>query len=321
MKNPQAFSLILFLFLILISGCGHTLHRDPGIPAIEANYPTAEIMACGQRWHGLGACALPKGMAYADIGLGIQVYHQGTLVIDSKDCQLNSILSYNKTQVIPVHIPGVIDRNCVISMTVSPKYPGEEKQDIRVYSFRGHLLIRALEKENDEWEGYIRKVTNNFNSEIKLWVGQGVTVVRVVADGCGRSNTYDKKHPVINGWAMLDLKDLVPSGMLPKTCVIEGFARSGFFKDLLFSIMVSKYDPKFIPLPEPVVEMDGDKLICTANKAVSVISLNEIIKIDNKATFKKFNSNESNVLRLLTVNGRSIIGTWDSKKQKWVWMK
>lgn len=320
MKRQYLLSALL-LISILVMGCGAHLRVDPVLPAIEANYPTAEILACGMRWHGLGACAITKGNPYTDIDLGVQVYHEGTLVIDSKDCQISTILSYNKTQVIPVHIPGNVDRNCVISVTVSPKFPGETSQDIRIYSFRGHLLIRALEKDDDEWEGHIRKVTNNFSSKIRLWIGHGVTEVRIVADGCGQSQPYDEKHSVIDGWTVMDLMDLVPGGMMPKTCVIEGFARSGVFKDLLFNIMVSKYDSKFIPLAEPSIEMDGDELICTADEAVSIIALNGKFEIDREATFENFNRNVSNTLRLLTVGGRSAIGTWNVADQKWEWQR
>ncbi len=319
MKNQ----LSIFLLLILaVTGCGKKLRPDPVIPAIEANYPTAEIMACGKRWHGLGVCSITKGEPYSDLGIGVQVYHEGTLVIDSKDCDINVSLTYNSTQVIPVHMLGKADRNCVLTMTVSPKYPGEGGQDIRVYSFRGHLIIRALNNSDDEWEGYIRKVTESFSSEIKLWIGDTVSEVRMVMDGCGRKQPYDAKHAVVSGWAVFNLKDIIPAGMIPKTCVLEGFARSGVFKDALFNVAIAKYDSKFVPLPEPIVTINGSKLTCEADEAVSIIALNNKIEIDKKATFGNFDpTSTQNILRLLTVGGRSAIGTWSVDNQKWAWQR
>jgi len=314
------FGVAFYLFFIALgTGCG-SLRPDPVLPAIEANYPTAEITACGKRWHGLGVCSIVKGKNYSDLKIGIQVYHAGTLVIDSKDCDVNVTMSYSKTEVIPVHIPGIADRNCIISATVSPKYPDEEKQDIRVYSFRGYLAIRALDSKDDDWEGYVRKVTKSFSSEIKLWVGEEADKVRLVVDGCGREESYDESHTAFSGWITFNLKNILPTGLVPKTCILEGFARTGIFRDLLFNVGVAKYDPKFRTLPKPIIKIDGKKLTVIASKAVSIISLNDQYEVDMEAKFENFRPNGPNILRLLTVAGRSLIGIWNVADQKWEWL-
>jgi len=316
MKN-----LFLILFIGLLgTGCGN-LRPDPVLPAIEAKYPTAEMYGCGQAWHGHGLCPVVRGKNYSDINFEVQVYHSGTLTVDSKDCAISMPISYNGTQTIPVHIPGVVDRTCVVTVTVSPKYPTEEKQNIRVYSFRGHMVFRMLEHEDDEWVGLSAKVTEGFSHKVKLWIGGSERSVQMVADGCDRDTPYNKMHTVVNGWLEFDLNQILPEGMQLKTCVIEGYVRSGF-PDLLYNIVVSKYDPRFVKLPIPAVSVDGKKLLVSANKAVSIISLNDEFELDYETTFNDFNFNQCDniVLRLLTVGGRSAIGRCNKTEKVWSWM-
>ncbi len=317
----RSYLVFIILFGILATGCGKKLRPDPvAIPAIEANYPTAEIIACGERWHGLAVCPIVKGQPYSSLGIQIQGYHEGIVTIDSKPCQIEAAFSYTGNVPIPIDIPTIAERNCLLTVTVSPKYPDEESQDIRVYSFIGWLDIRVLENQDDEWEGYVRKVTKNFSSEIRVWIGD-VDSVRLVADGCGREESYDQSHDLISGWLVFDLKDIVPPDMPPKTCVIEGFARSTVYKDVNFDILLSKYDERFTVLPLPIIEFNGDKLKIKADKAVSIISMDAEYKIDYKTDFEKFDPNVYHVLRLLTVAGRSVLGEWDVDTKKWAWQQ
>jgi len=304
-------------FCLSIMGCGH-LRPDPVMPSIEANYSTVELLACGQRWSGLGICSVIEGEKYSTINLKIQAFHEGMMTVYSKNCQVDTTLSYSGSQEVPIHIQGAATRNCLVTVTVSPVYPDEPKQDIRVYSQRGHLAIVVLGKD-DDWKGFTRKVTGNFSSSIRLWVGPTASAT-LVADGCGREESYEAPLKVFNGYAAFDMKDVVPPGILPKTCVLEGYVRSEY-PDVRFNIIMNKYDEKYIPLPIPVVTLDKSTLRVKANKAVSIITLDKEYDIDYETKFKKFNATKPHVLRLITVKGRMLIGEWDVPEQKWEWKR
>jgi len=311
-------SMALLFLLLLVTGCSH-LRPDPvAIPAIEAGYPTVEILACGQRWNGLAVCSVNKGEPYSGIGLKIQTYFEGTVAIDAKNCDIDLAppLSYENSELISVKLPELANKNCVISVTVSPKYPKEESQDIKVYSYRGHIAIRVID-DGANWEGEAYKVTGNFRAEMGVFVGTQ-TQVRVVASGCGR-NIYDETLPSPGGHLTIPIHDIVSPNLDVETCVIEGFIRDPQYEDILFNIIVSKYDERFVPLPTPVVEIKGqDQIRIKGDEAVSIVSLNNKYEVDMEHKFE-FNPAKPNVIRVLTVKARSVIGVW--KANSWEWLK
>ena len=310
----QIFIIVLVYFC---SGCAGSIVNDPVLPAIEANYPTAEFHACGEHWLGSGICRVQKGLKYSYINLKVQVYYSGTLSVVSKDCQLDTRLTYEGTQLIPITIPGTAERNCLISITVSPRYPNNDKDPIRVYSFRGYLALRQLDSSKS-WKGFTRKVTGSFSSAMKIWVG-GTKPVRFVASGCGKTKPIDTKMELDNGYLKFDLSEIVPKGMLPKTCVVTGFIRSQY-PDVIFNILVSKYDPRFVPLPIPAVIIERGKVQIISDSAVSVIGLNNKFEVINHGRFKIDIRNE-NFIRNLTTGARSVLGIWNVKTQSWRWQQ
>lgn len=308
---------LLFILSVTVIGCS-SLRPDPvAVPALQAGYPTVEILACGQRWNGLAVCSVNKGEPYSKIDLKIQTYFEGTVAVDAKNCDIDLAppLSYENSELISVKLPELASKNCLISVTVSPKYPNEESQDIKVYSFRGHIAIRVI-AEGENWEGQAYKVTGSFSEEMGIFVGTQ-TGVRVVASGCG-TKLYDKKLPSPGGHLRIPVHDIVSADIDVKTCVIEGFIRDPHYEDILFNIVVAKYDKRFVPLPTPIVKVSGGEIKIKGDEAVSIVSLNDKYEVDMEAEFK-FDVTKPNVIRLLTVKARSVIGVW--KANNWEWLK
>ena len=304
------------LSIFIISGCGSILKPDPMTPSIKAGYPSAEFKACGKHWVGLGVCSVVIGKDFSDIKLEIPVYYNGTLTVDSVDCTLDVQMTYQGTQEIPILLPGVSSKSCIVSITLSPKYPRQENQTIRVHSLRGHLLIRAI-KAGREWEGRIKKVTGSAQYNSKFWVG-GNQPVTVVAIGCGRETPYRVDYNLNLGYLELNISDIIPSNMRIKTCVLEGFIRQPIFSDLYFNIFVAKYDETFRTIPIPAIEMSKGKLKLLTEDYVSVVSLNDEYKLSNDVKFK-FKKEEYNLIRLITVSGRLKLGIWKVDKAEWEW--
>ncbi len=317
MNQPVRKPCFILLLSFLVTGCGG-LRPDPvPVPSIQANYPTAEIIACGKRWHGLAICPVVRGQSYITVGINVQGYYGGVLKVDSKNCEIETAMSYTDSQLIPITIPFNAEKNCLLTVTVEPKYPKEGTQDIRIYNFIGWLALPMLQNETDVWEGFTRKVSGNFSSMVRIWVGD-IPTVRLVADGCGREDTYDESHNLLEGWLVFDLNKLVPDEMELKTCVMEGFIRNQTFQDILFNIVVSKYDERYTPLPCPSLSFDEDTLIVKASKVVSIIALDGEYEVDYETKFKKFDKTKPHILRLLTVAGRSVLDRWIVAEQKWV---
>lgn len=305
MKNWVVITTVLFLI-----GCSGKLRPDPSISAIEANYPTLEIDACGKKWHGLAMCGLQKDESYSKINLKIQGYNEGTLRVDSKNCNLDFSINYTNNQSIPIHVPGSINRNCIISFTLSPKFPNEQDTAIQIYSIRGHVAINLIDVT--AWQRGVRKVSGNFSSELSLFSGFGESVV--LMEGCGKS--YKKKFIADNsGLITIELADAIHFPYDIGTCIIEGFLTSEELEDFSFNIFVAKYDSNFTPLPFPVITRDR-KLNVEGDESVSIINLDDKIVVDRVASFK-FDETLPHTLRLLTVKGRTVIGVWNLNNKIW----
>ena len=312
------FFTVLFVVLALVGCGGQKLHQDPVWPVpFDAEYPTAEVQACGVL-HDLGhaLCSIERGQPYDQVKFGVYVYYKGTVKVASRDCGLDEEYTYDQTGVLPISIPGNATKSCNITVTVQPKFPNEESSGIKIYSLKGMLFIRVVEKTNKNWKGFAEKVSGqNFSATINMWVGKQDTDVEMNVAGCGSS--LKKVLKPVDGYVELELEEALPADMGLRTCTLEGYVRSKVFKDLLFNILVSKYDERTVPLPIPVAKIDGKKITITGDSAVSVVALNEKYEIDNTAKFD-WDATKTNTVRLLTTSGRSVVGTWLPGKG-WTW--
>lgn len=309
----------VLLLVLAVVGCGKgNLRQDPVWPVpFDAEYPTAEIQACGMV-HDLGhaLCAVERGQPYNQVKLGVYVYYKGTVKVASRDCDLDEEFTYDQTGVLPINIPGGAGKNCNITVTVQPKFPKEEN-GVKIHSLKGMLFIRVLEKTNKNWKGFAEKIAGkNFSATITMWVGKQDSDVEVNVGGCGSAGYKAVARPV-DGFVEFEVEDVLPADMPLKTCTMEGYVRSKVFKDFLFNVLISKYDERMTPLPIPAVKIDGKKIIITADSAVSVIAVNDKYELSNEVKLD-WKADQVNTVRLLTVSGRSVVGIWTPGKG-WLW--
>lgn len=298
--------------MISLTGCSSAkLVQDPSIPAIKANYPTAEMQACGKRWHGLGTCALKKGEPLQTVNFQVQGYYRGTITVESKTCQVSQTVSYENNALVPFSIPGLAAQSCTLSVTVSPEYPKRKDETVVVYSFRGHVHVRV--HDGNLWQGFTGKVAGQWQRTLKVKAG-GQGKVRVMADGCDVK--YDQQLDLISGVLDFPLHDAVLRGT-PKYCVLSGAVLDPQYEDFLFTAFVAQYDSSFAPLAIPALQVDGDKLHVTAENAVSVVAFDEEFIIGQGGKFK-WDQNKVHIIRLLTTAGRSVIGEY-TPSGGWKW--
>lgn len=307
----------VIVLLLVVTGCGKNIRPDPVFPpSIEAEYPSAEVRACGKLMQlGQSVCSLEKGKPYNNVKLSVYTYYKGVVKVAGRGCQLEQELSYDSTGLMEISIPGIADRNCLITVTVQPKFPNEENSGIKVNSLRGWVAIRVL-PANSAWRSDAKKVTGNFSSRSKMFVGEQAEDVQVVVDGCDVVG-FTKNIKPVAGYIEIELSEILKPELALGTCVLQGYVRSKVFKDVLFNIMVSKYDPRFTPLPLPVVKINGSKIEVSADAAVSAISVNDEYEITNSGKFD-WKADQENTVRNITVGGRSAVGVWKPGKG-WAW--
>jgi len=323
MKGIRLFWSILILgFLsLIIVGCT-SLRPDPSIPALKVGYPSLEFRACNKVWHGIGICSLDSGDYYDRVSFQVQGYYSGTGKIFSNNCQIDQTFSYSDHELISIPINGQAEKNCLISVTLSPKYPKQDNSGIAVYSFRGHLAIKI--KKDEQWSNAVKKVTGNWKLNHKIDLGGG-DEVRVVARGCGVA--YDKPLKVKDGILTVPIHEAVKienKGL----CVLEGVVIDPEYEDVLFTAVIAQYRTK-LPADEDWYESTfsqlataglkfkkRDKIEITAPSVVSVISLDNQYRMTIKKKFK-FDKNQDHIVRIFTVKGRSSISIWKAEEQAW----
>jgi hypothetical protein len=277
------------------------------MPAIDAGYDSAEIHVGGKIFNGLAMISIEEGQDLSKLGAEIQTFYAGTISMESRDCGITvSPQRYSGSEAVVIPISGPASHNCLITATVSPEYPHQGSQAIQVFSFRAYLAIRVL-KHGESWVGLEKKVSGDFSSPVTLDVG-GSGPVRAVFSGCGTS--FDKSLPLSDGKLTVELNQLVKQ---QGHCVLEGVVISPDYQDLLVNILVSNYDPKFIPLSAPMVQIQNGDVLVTGDPSVSVIALDQKLKMNDHGKFK-FDPTAHHVVRMLTVKGRSVISIWDTKE-------
>lgn len=310
--------LVFFILSIVLGGCASIVEDPVFPPALEAEYPTAEVWACDRVPDNLGqtSCALPKGSLLNEINLQVATYYKGTVSVVGEACGIRIDKTYDGTKLLPIKLPGILKSNCLLTVTVSPKFPKEEDSGIVIHSLRGHVAVKALGINDKVWSGHAAKIIDpTFNHKVVLWVG-GKQEIRVVVAGCGL-DAYDQKHQ-IDGLYEFNTNEIFVPGIGQKTCVLEGVIINRF-KDILFTVVVSVYNSDFNPLPVPEIKMDGDEIEVIADDAVSAIAFDDQYEIARSKTFKKIDWSKPHYIRLLTVKGRAVLGIWEPGTGVWQW--
>ncbi len=304
---------ICFLAWVSLTGCTHVRPDPVAIAAIDANYHTAELSGCGYRSEvGLLVCPILKGESYSSLGLSVRGYYQGNVKIVGSNCDVNYDLTYEGTKSIPIEIAGAANDLCLITVTVAPKFPREQKSGIKIHAVRGYIAIPMVASK-DDWLGDKYRITGNSTTHLRWWVGEQDSV-RLYTSACGR--THDLVHSIDQGFLNFTLEDLIPTDA--EHCVIDGFIESAKYKTLSINILVERYNALFTPLPVPSVKIEGSHIYILADTAVSAITLNESYVLNHKAKLK-FDSKKEYVMSLLTVKGRVVTGIWKPEHQEWKW--
>jgi len=280
------------------------LRKDPVPPAILSNYPSAEFYACGKHWSGLGLCRAEKGSDLnAKIFLHVQGYYDGVLKVEYSpaSCGQSFETIYTNSQVIPVPLSDNMQDNCVVGFVIAPQYPSQKESAVAVYPLKGMLRIRMI-NDGEMWQGFKSFIPEGGTRAIKVQAADPKYYMYL--RGCGL--TVDQQLVTSTG-GFVSLDSSLVTGSDP-VCVLEGklAGKSGIIS---FTWFIAKYANTFTPLSRPVVNLSGKVLSVKGDTAVSIIALNGNKVYDTKAQFK-FNDKAINVLRLLTVNGRTVIMDW-----------
>lgn len=310
MKHLISLLVLVFVF----AGCA-TLNEDPSMPAIEAGYPSAEGIALGEPFNGLKVVKIKKGEPLSKLGLKIQTYYSGSVVIDSKFCNISTGFEYKNSQIIDVPVSGEATQSCVITFTVTPTYPAQDRSAVKVHGFRGHIRVEVVEEGIDlekDIVAFDKKGASNFSVPLRLDVG-GTQPVKLFLQGCGAD--YSGTHELIGGILSIDVSPMLKI-QDKETCVLEGLVVSPEFTDLHIVGLISKYDTKFSPLTIPNFEIDDGELIVEASSVVSVMGINQNFVFDTSIS-SDIDSGKSYTVRALTVKGRSVIGRFKNGVFQW----
>lgn len=304
------------LLAISLSGCGEAqIKPDPSLPAMDAHYPTAEFMACGKRWHGLGICETSPQGTLDRLNFSVQGYLDGDMrvyaVSSDPNCQFDQHLTYVKNQLVSIPLPKV-SHSCTFGITVTPHFPGQDKQSsLQVHSLEGFLRVRNI-SDDTLWNGDTFFFPENTRYSFSLPTFFNAPTLASIR-GCGIR--FDSLLSPKDGRFVLDLTDIGIQAN-SQICEIEGVLLG--LPSIRFSRLVSIYRQSFVPLPKPVVIFDRDQITVYADSTVSAMILDDQVILSSVGEFA-FDPNKEHVFRLFTIMARSIIGEYKPYSQEWEW--
>lgn len=288
------------LLLLITAGCAGKIRPDYGMPAMDAGYPTAEIIACDSRWNGLASCVLDR----STFSFSIQGYYTGTIQADSGNCNLHEKVRYANSEAKTFSVAPT--QSCVIDIIVSPEYPGEGDSGLHISSLKGRIYLSV--GNYFVASAKVKATTNN-----ELHVPAKGKKIRTIFRGC--NTTFDRELSVKVSYVDVKLSDLIVTDDR-KDCIFEG----GLAGQTRVAWQVWIYDRLFTSIADPVTEIANHKLKVSSESSISVIALDNTYKISNNATFE-FDILKDHVLRLLTIGGRNVIGLWSPQQGEWTWIK
>jgi hypothetical protein len=306
---------VALFFAFIISGCGGSLRPDLSpISAYQAGYPTAEIQACGRYFSGIGVCTIKKDAPLSSINMGVQGYFKGTITVSSKRCNIETSFRYEGSKLIPIDIPGTAQDSCNVDITLAPELPNESSTNIEVAPISGRLYIRMLE-DGQVFYSQSDKIMAGTSVTMFVPIKPGGSKVRAVFKGC--NSTFDKEIELTNGYANIPLDQLIT--LEKKDCILNGVL-FGAQSTVRLSWHVWLYDQGFVQVPLPVLLLEGNKLSIEADPSVTIIALDDKVKVDYKAKFD-FTEDSPHSLHLLTTKGRNLFAVWVPGQKTWEWYK
>lgn len=304
---------VFILIMISTSCCTGHLNDDPSQPAISANYMTAELITCGKRSLGTATCGARLG---DEVELKVQGIYQGEMRAVSTACNLDKSLSYSMNELVSFKFP-LINKRCLVTVTVFPDYPISMRNDVVVYGLRGVVAFRS--QEGTDFYMHTQQTGDTTIHQTLRVPVKAQDKATVVLGGCGMP-TSQKTLDVIQGAVSIPLQDYINLESA-NSCILDGFLLTGE-DDITFLGLYSKFAATFSPLPIPELLADPIKetLAVRALKNVSLIVLDDRVTVASAVKLKKVNFGIAHILRLYTSKGRSLIGEWDPQKGEWSWM-
>lgn len=296
--------------MTLFLGCAGKLRTDPvPISALDANYPTVEVVVAGTRVNGLGILSVEPGTPLSDLDIYLQGYHKGTFTVDSANCGVHEKFRYDGFVLHKIPMRGTFNQSCFLDIVASHEWPEEDASGIVIPPVKGRIWLINTNKK------HIKRT-----SKAKDIIGDTIKIpsneeeVRVVFRGCGAD--FDEKLPTQGGATRVSLEDVIDTIEHPR-CSLVGAAIDSTQRSAVYW-MAWTYSIEFTPLSIPSLSLKDDGVGVEADPGVSIISLDNKFEIANEASFD-IDWSKAHVLRLITVKGRLIIGEWDPIKKEWSW--
>jgi hypothetical protein len=307
-------SLLGCVLLVLATACcTGRIKEDQSKSAIDANYMTAEMLACGERYFGLGVCYAPYG---GEIKFSVQGVYKGQMRVVSTGCAVDETFTYAENELVTLSYR-MQNRRCLFGITMTPDFPRSIKGSTVIYGLRGLIAFRA-EEGDTYFADYLQTVEDRPSAVLEVPVASK-DPVQVTLGGCGQPISRLEATPA-NGIISLQLKDYVNLSNVD-VCVLDGYVLSEE-DDITVTGLYTRFSSDFSPLAIPEVVMDpkSKRLTVNAPPSTGVVALDSRIEIEAKACFKDFDSTVPHVLRLYTSKGRSVIGEWNPQEGEWIWM-
>ena len=323
---------LLVLAACLVMGCVHIKKpiNDPSPPAAESNYATAEYQTRDllgknevEMHYGLGDAYILIGDEYNNLNLKVQGYFDGVIKVDSGLCNISETTTYKSSELVPIKVPGVASRSCLIDIVVIPKFPGEEL-GVLTHEFKGQLMVHAVD---GEYPWFVTNDNPRFGEEVSLHLespfgdfGPPPMPAYFSVAGCGELEgyvDYDGDGVTLPLSAIVDLKSV-------RKCYLQGLAEI-WGKSVFFTWRVWAHDANFTPLSKPklaikksILSKKQKKISVAGNPSVTFVGLDNDWVFGSEASFK-YDSTKPHTLRLLTIKGRSVICLWiPSEGEEWI---
>lgn len=313
MIKPAFLTILLALSANALTACGGVkLRPDPSPPAIDSNYPTAEIYAGDKHFVGLGIIEVPYGSDVADLDISVQGYYQGRAKFVSASLGLDKLFTYKGNMKVRAQAESKVTMPALIGMTVAPTWPGQTGQVIDVHPLQGWLLVNPVQV-GEKWSYLSSKTPEEIDAWIQLPT-QGISTIDVISPECGVA----KELAVTGPTRRIALSEL---GLKPenKRCVLQ-MVMSGSAGTRYALWAAWRYAKDFQPLSEPTADFYEQKVDLAAESAVTVVSVDETFRVSNFGTFP-FDQEDPHVVRLLTVKGRVLVGQWMPEKKEFAWKR
>ena len=264
--------IILLLIALILGSCAtlSPIQDSAPAPALLGVF-TLETQACGSAGVGTTACIVPFGSTVTQGEIKVRIPRTNTTNLASMfeavsvECNYDQTFSGLPGTWVSIPLPQITGsqpfmKSCAVYITLIPRWDGQDKFTFPVGSFRGRVLILALDHEAATLHsgfpfpevGFAR-VTRRTISNTDSTQGQGVEidvspskVGQVVINGCGYSNVsipYQNANPVVS----------IPQ--VNQTCTIFGTVqRIDQVEDQSFAIGVEAQSDRFLKLAPPLLQ-------------------------------------------------------------------